>query len=81
MDNIKAIYSDKITYGSNEYEVLKNADALLIATEWGVFKNPDFNRVTQLLNEKVIFDGRNLYDLEKMTSLGYRYFSIGRKEI
>ena len=81
MDNIKGIYADKINYGSNEYEVLENADALLIATEWGVFKNPDFSRVTQLLKNKVIFDGRNLYDLEKMTSLGYRYYSIGRKEI
>ena len=81
MDNIKRIYADKINYGSNEYEVLENADALLIATEWGVFKNPDFSRVTQLLKNKVIFDGRNLYDLEKMTSLGYRYYSIGRKEI
>ncbi|MBI35444.1 MAG: UDP-glucose 6-dehydrogenase [Flavobacteriales bacterium] len=81
MDNIKAIYSDKISFGSNEYEVLENADALLIATEWGVFRNPDFSRVAQLLKEKVIFDGRNLYDLEKMTSLGFRYYSIGRKVI
>ncbi|MFL2582113.1 MAG: UDP-glucose dehydrogenase family protein [Flavobacteriales bacterium] len=81
MDNIKRIYANKISYGANEYEVLENADALLIATEWGVFRNPDFSRVTQLLKNKVIFDGRNLYDLEKMTSLGYRYYSIGRKEI
>ncbi len=79
MDNIKAIYGDKISFGSNAYEVLENADALLIATEWGVFRNPDFDKVSSLLKEKVIFDGRNLYDLEKMTELGYRYFSIGRK--
>ena len=81
MDNIKAIYSDKINFGTNNYEVLENADALLIATEWSVFRNPDFTRVSQLLKEKVIFDGRNLYDLQKMTSLGYRYYSIGRKDI
>ena len=81
MDNIKAIYSDKINFGTNNYEVLDNADALLIATEWSVFRNPDFTRVSQLLKEKVIFDGRNLYDLQKMTSLGYRYYSIGRKDI
>ena len=81
MDNIKAIYSDKINFGSNNYEVLENADALLIATEWGVFRNPDFTRVSQLMKEKVIFDGRNLYDLQKMTSLGYRYYSIGRKDV
>ena len=81
MDNVKAIYSDKINFGANEYEVLENADALLIATEWGVFRNPDFTRVSQLMKEKVIFDGRNLYDLQKMTSLGYRYYSIGRKDV
>lgn len=79
MENIKAIYGDKISYGANAYEVLEGADALLIATEWGVFRNPDFDKVSSLLKEKVIFDGRNLYDLDKMTDLGYRYFSIGRK--
>ena len=81
MENTKAIYGDKISFGSNAYEVLENADALLIATEWGVFRNPDFDKVTALLKEKVIFDGRNLYDLDKMTELGYRYFSIGRKTV
>lgn len=81
MDNIKAIYSDKINFGTNNYEVLEDADALLIATEWSVFRNPDFTRVSQLMKEKVIFDGRNLYDLQKMTSLGYRYYSIGRKDV
>ena len=81
MDNIKAIYLDKINFGTNNYEVLEDADALLIATEWSVFRNPDFTRVSQLMKEKVIFDGRNLYDLQKMTSLGYRYYSIGRKDV
>lgn len=81
MDNMKAIYSDKISFGANNYEILENADALLIATEWSVFRNPDFTRVSQLMREKVIFDGRNLYDLQKMTSLGYRYYSIGRKDV
>ena len=81
MDNIKAIYSDKINFGTDNYEVLEDADALLIATEWSVFRNPDFTRVSQLMKEKVIFDGRNLYDLQKMTSLGYRYYSIGRKDV
>ena len=81
MDNMKAIYGNKISFGINAYEVLKDSDALLIATEWSVFRNPDFEKISSLLKEKVIFDGRNLYDLDKMTSLGYRYFSIGRKEI
>lgn len=78
MENIKAIYQDKISYGVNSYEVLKDADALVIATEWSVFRNPDFKKVDALLKEKVIFDGRNLYELDKMNSLGYAYYSIGR---
>jgi UDPglucose 6-dehydrogenase len=81
MDNIKEIYGDSIQFGKNAYEVLEGADALLIATEWGVFRNPDFDKMGKLLNEKVIFDGRNLYDLEKMTDLGFRYYSIGRQEV
>ena len=81
MDNIKEIYGDSIQFGKNAYEVLEGADALLIATEWGVFRNPDFDKIGELLNEKVIFDGRNLYDLEKMTDLGFRYYSIGRQEV
>lgn len=81
MNNIKAIYGDKISFGANAYEVLEDADALLIATEWGVFKNPDFKKITSLLKNKVIFDGRNLYDLEKMEALNYQYYSIGRQII
>jgi len=81
MPNIKEIYGDSVQFGKNSYDVLKNADALLVATEWGVFRNPDFQKVGELLNEKVIFDGRNLYELEKMTELGFRYYSVGREEI
>jgi UDPglucose 6-dehydrogenase len=81
MDNFKTLYGDKLTFGKDAYEVTKNADALVIATEWSVFRNPNFDKISDLLKEKVIFDGRNLYDLEKMTELGYRYYSIGRKEI
>ena len=81
MDNIKAIYNDKISFGTDAYDILENADALFIATEWGVFQNPDFSKISELLNEKVIFDGRNLYDLNKVKNLGYTYYSIGRKVI
>jgi UDPglucose 6-dehydrogenase len=81
MANIREIYGDKISFGSNAYDVLENADALLIATEWSVFRNPDFKKIKTLLKDNVIFDGRNLYDLDKMTSLGFRYYSIGRTEI
>ncbi|ATP57697.1 UDP-glucose 6-dehydrogenase [Pedobacter ginsengisoli] len=79
MANVKALVGDKIQYASNQYEALEGADALLIATEWSVFRNPDFERMEQSLTNKVIFDGRNLYDLEKMIELGYYYNSVGRK--
>lgn len=81
VNNVKALVGDKIQYSSNQYEALEGADALLIATEWSVFRNPDFERMEQTLTNKVIFDGRNLYDLEKMIDLGYYYNSIGRKLI
>jgi UDPglucose 6-dehydrogenase len=81
MNNVKALIGDKITYGTTQYEVLENADALLIVTEWSLFRTPDFDQVSSLLKNKVIFDGRNLYDLQKMVDLGYYYNSIGRKII
>lgn len=79
MKNVKGVFGDKITYAANQYEALKDADALLILTEWSVFRTPDFDQMEQLLKAKVIFDGRNLYDLEKMIDCGYYYNSIGRK--
>jgi UDPglucose 6-dehydrogenase len=79
MNNVKALYGDKITFAKNEYEVLEGCDFLIIATEWQVFRNPDFKKVANLLKEKVVFDGRNLYDLEDMKHLGFYYESIGRE--
>jgi len=81
MKNVKALLGDKIIYAEDQYDALKNADALLIATEWAVFRNPDFDRMEESLSNKVIFDGRNLYDLQKMVDLGYYYNSIGRNLI
>lgn len=81
MENVKAQIGDKVSYAPNQYEALTGADALLIATEWSVFRNPDFERMEEKLANKVIFDGRNLYDLQKMIDLGYYYNSIGRKLI
>ena len=78
MGNVKGVIGDKITYAENQYEALKDADALLIATEWSVFRTPDFEKVDKELKEKVIFDGRNLYDLKDMEKRGYYYESIGR---
>ncbi|RNL54973.1 UDP-glucose dehydrogenase family protein [Pedobacter jejuensis] len=81
MANVKNIIGDKVVFADNQYDALKDADALLIATEWSVFRNPDFEKIESILKNKVIFDGRNLYDLQKMIDLGYYYNSIGRKLI
>ena len=80
-ENVRALVGDKITYAKDQYEALKDADALLIVTEWSLFRTPDFTQVEELLKNKVIFDGRNLYDLQKMIDCGFYYNSIGRKVI
>lgn len=78
MPNVQGVIGDKITYATNEYEALVNADALVVCTEWGIFRNPDFDKIASLLNDKVIFDGRNLFDLNEMNERGFYYSSIGR---
>lgn len=78
MHNVRNILGDRIEFSTNEYEALQDADALVICTEWGVFRNPDFDKMAKLLKDKVIFDGRNLFDLNEMTERGYFYSSIGR---
>lgn len=81
MGNVKKVWGDKITYCENPYEAAKGADAIFIATEWPEFRTPDFERLSASLKSKVIFDGRNLYDLLHMKDLGFTYFSIGRRTI
>lgn len=81
MDNIKSRIGDKITYTENHMDALDNADALLICTEWQVFRNPDLNEVKKRLNAPVVFDGRNLYELESMKALNFYYKSIGRSTV
>jgi UDPglucose 6-dehydrogenase len=81
MENVKALYGDKISFASNAYEAIENKDALLIATEWGAFRNPDFPKIKSSLNESKIFDGRNLFDLEEMEGKGFYYESIGRRTV
>ena len=71
------ILGDKITYVSEPYEALNNADALLVVTEWSEFKVPDFDKISTLLNNKIIFDGRNIYDKNEMKELEYEYHCIG----
>ena len=81
MENVKKELGDKIIYAYNQYEALQDANALLIATEWPVFRTPDFNKMQNILKEKVIFDGRNLYEIEHMKKLGFYYYSIGREVV
>jgi len=69
---------EKITYAENQYDALTGADALIIATEWNEFRQPDFLRIFTGLKQKAIFDGRNLFDVEAIKNLGFHYESIGR---
>lgn len=81
MNNVQELVGDKITFVHSQYDALHNADALIIATEWSEFRTPDFARISSLLKNKAIFDGRNLFDLTQMEELGYHYVSIGRKAV
>lgn len=78
MENVKKIYGDKIYFATSQYDALVGCDALLIATEWSEFRTPDFERIANKMKSKIIFDGRNLYELKQMRDMDYIYFSIGR---
>jgi len=78
MPNVKAQIGDKIKYATSQYEALSGADFLIIATEWSEFRTPDFERIEKEIKNKIIFDGRNLFEVSKMKELGYHYESIGR---
>ena len=81
MENVKKQKNYSIEYAADQYSALQDADALLICTEWSAFRNPDFDKIEGALKTKTIFDGRNLYDLDKMKKLGFFYKSIGRETI
>lgn len=81
MENVQKIYNNKVFFGHNAYDVLAGADFLIINTEWNEFRTPDFDQIAILLAHKVIFDGRNLFNPELMKKKGFRYFSIGRKNV
>jgi UDPglucose 6-dehydrogenase len=78
MDNVSRFLNDKIEFGMDEYAVLKGADALVICTEWSLFRTPDFARIKEMMTNAAIFDGRNLYGLDQMAENGFYYASIGR---
>jgi UDPglucose 6-dehydrogenase len=79
MDNVKDRLGDRIDFAKDPYATLTGADALLICTEWQVFRTPDFDKMQGALNNPIVFDGRNLYDVEDMAKHGWEYTSIGRR--
>ena len=81
MNNVQELMGDQIYYAEDQYDALEDADALMIMTEWPVFRTPDFSIVASRMKNKAIFDGRNLYDLAQMKKLGFTYHSIGREFI
>lgn len=81
MENVKGIYGDNILFAGSQYAALEGAASLIICTEWNEFRTPDFEKIASSLKEKVIFDGRNLYDTALMRSLGFYYESIGREKV
>jgi UDPglucose 6-dehydrogenase len=81
MNNVKAIVGDTISFAQYQYDALEDADALVIATEWSEFRTPDFEKISSLLKNKVIFDGRNLFDLKHMEEMGFYYVSVGRRTV
>lgn len=81
MSNVKKTIGDKIKYAESQYECLKGADALIIATEWNEFRTPDFLKIVSTLKRKVIFDGRNLFDTAAIKELGFYYECIGRPTV
>jgi UDPglucose 6-dehydrogenase len=81
MEHVKAIYQDKVQLCQTMYEAANQVDCLCILTEWNEFRAPDFEKLSAGLQEKIIFDGRNVYDLDRMKELGFHYISIGRPKV
>ncbi|MGB4969391.1 MAG: UDP-glucose/GDP-mannose dehydrogenase family protein [Saprospiraceae bacterium] len=76
--HVKQIFGDRIHFAKDMYEAIQDADALALITEWNVFRSPDFNRMKLLMKNKLIFDGRNVFEHHKMKEIGFDYISIGR---
>lgn len=81
MENAGRVIGDTVEFTPGNYECLEGADALIIVTEWNEFRHPDFEKIKQLLREPIIFDGRNLYNPDRMVERGFTYYSIGRKRV
>jgi UDPglucose 6-dehydrogenase len=81
MENSKLYLKDSVTYNEDQYEALKDSDALLVLTEWNEFRNPDYEKIKSILKNPVLFDGRNIYEPNRMGELGFTYYSIGRQTV
>ena len=81
MEEGKRILGNKIEFAKNQYDACIDADALILVTEWNEFRMPDFKELQKLLKNKIIFDGRNIYDIEELSELEFTYYSVGRKSI
>lgn len=79
METAKFYFNDKIIYTKTAYEALECADCMLLLTEWNEFRRPDFDKIKSLLNNPIIFDGRNQYDLKRLKEKGFEYFQVGRR--
>jgi UDPglucose 6-dehydrogenase len=77
-ENAKYYFGDRITYCEQNYDCLESADALIVVTEWSAFRGPDFDLIARKLKAPVIFDGRNLYEPERLAARGFTYYAIGR---
>lgn len=80
-ENVRKIFGDRIQYCETPYAAAQGADAIFIATEWPEFRTPDFERLASVVKNKVIFDGRNVYELDVMREHGFKYYSIGREVV
>jgi UDPglucose 6-dehydrogenase len=77
----RQLYGDRVNFATDPYEALEGAEALVIMTEWLLYRNPDFERVRSLLARPLVLDGRNLYDPERMARMGFEYHGIGRRKV
>lgn len=80
VENLRSIYGDKVQFFKDIYECLRDANMLIVMTDWNEFRSPDFSKMSLLMKDKIVLDGRNLYDLEEMRSAGFRHISVGRKD-
>ena len=78
METAKLHFGDRVTYATNAYEAIENADGLLLLTEWNEFRRPDFEKIKSLMRSPIIFDGRNQYEPKTLTDIGFKYYSIGK---